>query len=254
MSARVGWIGEARIGEARIGEDQLPLLCFPHAGGGGVEYRHWARSLPGRVAVWPVALPGREARLGEPAIRRVGVLIDAMVEALADHLDRPYALFGHSMGAVLAFEFARGMRRIGAREPVLLAVSGRRAPTLAESGERVVLHDRPDEDLLDHLRRLAGTPTEVLAEPALQRLILPTLRADFEMLETWAYVPELPLDCPIHAFAGREDPVAPTREVARWRELTLAEFELCELPGDHFFLRPQAAALLARLADALATR
>ncbi|PRQ06489.1 thioesterase II family protein [Enhygromyxa salina] len=229
---------------------RLPLLCFPHAGGGGLGYRSWSQGLPAHVGVWPIELPGRESRVAEAPFRRIPALVDALVEALSGHLDRPYALFGHSMGAVLAFEFARGLRRVGGRGPELLVVSARRGPTVYEV-QPTRLHDRPDVELVAYLRRLGGTPREVLDDPAMASFVLGALRADFEMLETWAYTPELALDCPILAFAGRSDPHAPATDVARWRELTTGAFELCELPGDHFFIHPERAAVLERIGAAL---
>jgi medium-chain acyl-[acyl-carrier-protein] hydrolase len=227
----------------------LRLLCFPFAGGGSVTFRDWPRRLPAELAVCPVALPGRELRGGEPALRRMPALIDSLIEALSERLGPRYALFGHSMGALLAFEFARAMRRLGKPEPLLLAVSGRRAPTLLDPAPR--LHDRPDGELLDHLQRLGRTPQRVLQEPGLMQLLLPTIRADFELLETWRYEPEPPLGCPIHAWFGEADTLAPGAAVERWRDLTCGRFALHALPGDHFFVESAGPQLLAQLAGAL---
>ncbi len=228
----------------------LRLFCFPYAGGGATVFRRWPASLPDSVEVCAVRLPGREGRLREPAVDRLAPLLDMLASALLPALDRPFAFFGHSMGALTAFELARRLRRDGWPGPRHLFVSGRIAPHLRRAQ---CWHTLPDPQLLAELRRLGGTPRQVLEHPELMRMLLPMLRADFAVLETYVHHPEAPLDCPISAFGGLEDEVAKREQIEEWAAHTRAEFRLRMLPGNHFFLHSAEARLLQMLADDLAS-
>lgn len=224
--------------------DQAPLLlfCLPYAGTGSSVYRGWAAAAPSGVAVCPVQLPGREQRLREVPLRRVDELVDALDEALRPAIDRPFAIVGHSMGALLAYEWARRLS-IGpdARPPVHLFVSARSAPTRPSS--RPPVHALPDAAFLAELRRLRGTPEAVLAHDELLRLLLPTLRADFECVETYRWAPGPRLPIPISVFGGTDDDV--TREdLNAWLTLSDVGGAVHLLPGDHFFLHAQRDRLL----------
>jgi medium-chain acyl-[acyl-carrier-protein] hydrolase len=226
----------------------LRLLCFPYAGGGAWAFQRWA-SLGASVEVCAVELPGRGARFAEPARHRLTELVPLIVDGIADYTDRSFAFFGHSMGALLAFEVARHLRRAGRAEPVHLFVSGREAPHVATS-ERAY-HQLPDAELKTVLRDLNGTPEEVLASADLMQLMLPLLRADFEVVETYRYAAEAPLDCPITAFGGRGDDTVRIPGLESWREQTTAGFALRLFDGDHFFLREATGPLLRVLAHEL---
>lgn len=227
----------------------LRLFCFPYAGGGALIYRTWAEGLPGSVEVCPVQLPGRENRLSETPFRRLSTLADAVATSIIKYTDKPFAFFGHSMGAKLAFEVARRLRREGNCQPVHLFVSGSSAPHLPETGRP--LHELPKELFIEELRRLNGTPKEVLDHPELMDLVIPMLRADFEMVQTYTYTEEVPLGCPITAFGGLEDVEVPRTELAAWSEHTRAAFTVRMFPGDHFFLNRKTSPLLPTLAREL---
>jgi medium-chain acyl-[acyl-carrier-protein] hydrolase len=215
------------------------LFCFPHAGGGALLFRQWLTLVPPGLAVLPVQLPGREERYREPALTDFDALLDAAQAALDGHAQRPFGLFGHSMGAIIAFELARRMA------PDHLFVSACRAPHLHDSWPaRSTL---PTEDLARELTRLGGTPLAVSADDRLLRLLEPTLRADFMMCERYQPAPGRPLQCPIGAFGGADDAETPEESLRAWRVHTGGPFTLRTFPGGHFYLRDHAAELLAMI-------
>lgn len=225
-------------------EAQLRLFCFPYAGGGASVYRLWPRELPGGVEVCAVQLPGRESRWREEPFRRVEPLADAVTEALRARLARPFAFFGHSMGAVVAFEVSRRLRRRGLEGPRHLFVSGRSAPRVELSDPPI--HDLPREEFFAELRRFSGTPEEVLRNRELLELVEPLLRADFSVSETYRYRPDAePLAVPLTALGGAEDPEVAPEHLARWREETTGPFQEHLLPGGHFFLAERRGEVLA---------
>jgi medium-chain acyl-[acyl-carrier-protein] hydrolase len=221
------------------------LLCLPYAGGGASVFRTWPEVLPATIELRSVQPPGREGRLREPAFTRMDALVSSLTDALStgDHLDRPFAVFGHSMGALIGFELVRELRRLGGPLPVHLFVAGHAAPQVPPTEPE--LHDVPDEAFADGLRRLEGTPEEVLAHPGLMQLLMPLLRADFELCETYAPPDEPPIDVPISAFGGLEDHVADRAGLEAWAVHTSAGFRLRMVPGGHFFLQ-SARELLVR--------
>nr|QEO73761.1 thioesterase [uncultured bacterium] len=216
------------------------LFCFPHAGGGALTYRTWPEALPAEVEVRPIHLPGRESRIGEPAFDNLGALVDALVPELLPLLDRPFAFFGHSMGAMIGFEVARRLRAKRLAGPRQMFVSGRRAPQLPAKDERRTF-DLPKDEFVEELGRLNGTPREVLEHPELLELILPILRADFSVCQTYSYVPGEPLDIPITVLGGSEDSDVSRAGLEAWREQTSGAFKLHMLPGDHFFINSARA-------------
>lgn len=230
---------------------RLRLFCFPYAGGGASLFQSWSGLLPPEIEVCPVQLPGREARLSEQAFSRVSELLEALVPILLPHLDEPYAFFGHSMGALICFELTRMLQhRALARPPLRLIVSGRRAPHLPE--HRPLTYHLPEEDFIAELRRLKGTPEAVLQDTELLHLLLPLLRADFALCETYAYIPASPLSCTISAIGGLQDSDVPREDVAAWSKQTMATtFRLRFFAGDHFFLHTEQAALLRVLTQDL---
>jgi medium-chain acyl-[acyl-carrier-protein] hydrolase len=240
------WLHVARP----VAEPRVRLLCFAHAGGSAHAFHGWSAILPGDVEVCAVQLPGRGFRLAEPAHTRMEPLLAALGDVLAPRLDRPYALFGHSLGARIAFELARRLRRVGAPSPVHMFMSGCRAPQLADPAPP--LHRLADDALVAELHRRHGAMDDALADPELRALALPGLRADLELLETCTYTPEPPLPAPLTAFGGLDDARVPVHHVAAWTAQTSVAFAMHMLPGDHFFLRGQRDALLATIAGALA--
>jgi surfactin synthase thioesterase subunit len=211
------------------------MFCFPYAGGGASAYRGWAGSVPGDIEVCPVQLPGREGRLREAPFERTDLLVQALTDALQPWLgDLPFVFFGHSMGGMLGFELARELRRRGKPQPLHLFVSGRRAPQVPDREEPI--HGLPEAEFIEKLRELNGTPEEVLQHAELMRLLLPVLRADFSVVETYEYAQEEPLDLGISCFGGLADQEVTREDCAAWKEQTRGRFRLRMLPGDHFFL------------------
>jgi len=230
----------------------LRLFCFPHAGGAASAYHPWAATLEG-VDVFAIQLPGREGRLAEPPISDSTVLLTQLVNALAPKLDRPFVFFGHSMGAVLAYETARALRRRGLPVPVHIYVSGRRAPTLPALEEP--LHALPDAAFIAELdRRFGGLPAEILDEPELLALFLPILRADLTMLERHQFANEAPLDVPMTALGGKGDARTPLGALEAWRPLTTGAFATRLFPGGHFYLHEHRTGFLRVLAGELGQR
>ena len=229
---------------------RMRLFCLPYAGGGASAYRGWAAALPSEVEVCPVQLPGRESRLREPPFARPEPLVQALVDALAAHLDLPFACFGHSMGAMLAFELARELRRRGGPLPLHLFVAGRRAPQVPPREEDI--HDLPEPEFVARLRELNGTPEEVLQHAELMRLLIPVLRADFSVNETYTFRPEEPLDLGISAYGGLGDAEVSREDLVGWSEHGRGPFRLRMLPGDHFFLHSARDLLTESVARDLA--
>lgn len=226
----------------------LRLFCMPYAGGSSLTFRDWGQALPREVDVCAVQLPGRGARHFDPLFTRMEPLVRSLGEELLPFLDRPYALFGHSMGALIAFELWRFLRRAAARQPALLLVSGGRAPDVPEGKRDFELSD---EDFVAMLRRLDGTPAELLDNPEALQLLLPVLRADFEATQTYVYYDEPPFAGRIKAFGGVRDSATVREVILPWERHTTGSFSLSMLPGGHFFIEESRAELLAIVADEL---
>ncbi len=228
---------------------QVRLFCFPHAGGGALVYRAWRNELPDRFSVTPAQAPGREARIAEPPIDDIAALIESLTEELRHWLDLPFVFFGHSMGAVVAFELARSLRRNALALPIALFASGARAPQFRE-------HYTPppepgDAEFIAELRRLEGFPAEILDNPEAMRLLLPALRADARLYRNYVYRPEPPFDFPIFAYGGLEDPNVRREHVEAWRQQTTGAFHLRGFRGGHFFLQRRRSEFLRELSEDL---
>ncbi|MBD1879521.1 thioesterase II family protein [Coleofasciculus sp. FACHB-T130] len=227
----------------------LRLFCFPYAGGGALNFRTWSQGLPVGVEVCAVELPGRGKRILEAPFTQALPLVQAIAHALLPYLDKPFAFFGHSMGALVSFEVARLLRRKYGISPVHLFVSGRSAPQLP--AKEPPIHALPEPAFIEELRRLNGTPEAVLENVELMELLLPILRADFAVLETYVYAAEPPLQCPITAFGGLQDVKVSVERLEAWQQQTSAKFSLQMLPGDHFFVQSAQPLLLQFLSREL---
>jgi medium-chain acyl-[acyl-carrier-protein] hydrolase len=234
----------------RRGSDEpaLRLFCFSYAGGGSAVFRSWNDHLPELVEVCAVQLPGRESRAAEHPYRRLSPLVDDLFKAIEPLLDKPFAFFGHSMGALVAFELARRLRRAGAPQPERLFLAAFRAPQLPSPNIRI--YHLPDEVLKTVLRK-EGTPPEVLENEELMRALLPTLRDDFELCDTYEFAAEPPLPVPMSVFGGQQDVRVGRADLEQWKEQAGAEFSLTMLPGSHFFVHSAQDLLLAQLSAEL---
>lgn len=228
----------AGIGEA---SSRVRLFCFAYAGGGPSAFFKWIKSFPSDIAVCPVLLPGRETAINQPPIADMDRLLGSLADALVPMLDRPYALFGYSLGAKLAYGLTHRLARLDCKPPLLLTVAANRAP--GHAPHRPGAHLLPDAEFIAYLRELGGTPAEVLANRALLDLMLPALRADFALVEH--KMPDDPVRCPIVACGGTADPVASPRALFGWSRFTRGRFTLRVFPGGHFFLREHMQGLMA---------
>ncbi len=213
---------------------RLRLFCFPYAGSGALVFRDWPGFFPKEVQLWAVQLPGRETRIRETLYNQVEPLVAVLMEAIYPVLDMPFAFYGHSMGALVAFVLARELRKEHHRLPLHLLVSGRSAPHAPKRANP--FHLLSQDAFIEELRQLGGTEDNVLENAELMDLLMPLLRADFQVNEAYQYVQEPPLDCPISAFRGSKDDLMTYEDVAAWREQTTRTFRLRTLPGGHFFI------------------
>jgi medium-chain acyl-[acyl-carrier-protein] hydrolase len=221
----------------------LRLFCFPYLGGSASVFRPWPRRFNDRIELCAVQLPGRENRIGQKPFTDMRELVAAIADEIGPHVDeKPFAFFGYSLGAIVAFELTRELRRRGLPQPRHLFVAASSAPQIAEFSDppRSTLSK---EELIAELRRLGGTPEEVLSHEELLEILLPLVRADFSILDTYRYADADPLDLPISAFGGVEDTDVPRERLEAWSVQTSAPFTVRIFPGGHFFLHAQEMAL-----------
>jgi medium-chain acyl-[acyl-carrier-protein] hydrolase len=225
------------------------LFCFPYAGGSSLIFRTWSNSLPNTVEVCAIELPGRGMQIRSAPFTNLENLVSAIAPVLLPYLDKPFAFFGHSMGGLISFEITRLLLRKHSIIPIHLFVSARRAPQIASSSPPI--HTLSEPEFILELRRLNGTPQAVLENTELMQLLIPTLRADFAVLETYTYSPLSPLDCPITVFGGLQDSEVSYNELQAWKEQTNAKFSLHMFEGDHFFVHSAQSLLLQFLSQKL---
>lgn len=227
------------------------LVCFPHAGGSASFYFPFSRALARHAEVLAVQYPGRQDRRAESRVEDLHELARGVFDNLRSYTDRPLALFGHSMGAAVAFETARLLEHEAGIVPVVLFASGRRAPSVPPQGR--YLHTAGDDALLAELRSLSGTDSRLLTDEEVLREVLSVLRSDYKAGETYRYRPGPDLSCPITAYAGDDDPRAPVDDVPLWARHTSGAFSLSVFPGGHFYLRQQADAVVGAVSERLTT-
>jgi medium-chain acyl-[acyl-carrier-protein] hydrolase len=231
-------------------EATLRLLCFPHAGAGASSFNGWSRYLPATIGLVKAQLPGREDNAALPPFTRMEDLVPELFHQIEPLLDRPLAIYGHSMGALVAFELTRELRRRGHRLPLALFVSGRRAPH--KPLRRVLLHVLPEPDLVAHLRGMGGTSLALLEKPKWRQHFLPRMRADLQLSDIYAYREEPPLACPLHAFLGEQDGEMHREDWEAWSEQAGGAFARRLLPGGHIFGQDAQAMLMQEITAVIA--
>jgi len=230
------WIDYARPNDGAA----LRLFCLPHAGGGAGSYREWVVGLAPEIEVLPVQLPGRETRFFDRAFTSIDPLIEALAEALRPFLDKPFAFFGHSLGAVVAFELIRKLRAEGV-VPVHLFVSGYGAPHLPD--KLPPMHHLADAQFIAALQDLDTMPTAVLENEELLMLLLPLLRADFTLYERYQFQAGARIVCPITILGGKADALVPPERLAPWQEHTVQSGGVHLFEGGHFYLHEEPTAV-----------
>lgn len=226
-------------------QGQARVFAFPYSGAGSMAYFQWAKHCQGsNVDFIGVQLPGRENRLREKPVADLAVLLAALLPAITPLLDKPFVFFGHSMGALLAFELCRALRKQGLPLPQHLFVSAFRAPDMPNPNRE--LHRLSDQGIIDSLRQYGGTPEAVLSNKELMAMFLPVLRADFALHENYRYPPEAALPCPITALSGISDTIIRPDYMFNWQRQTAASFEQVQYEGDHFFLHQHMNAIQQR--------
>ncbi len=223
-------------------QPRMRLFCLPHAGGGTSTFYGWTDELPTGIEICLLQLPGRESRLLEEPIKCLSSLVTLLADVLNPLLDCPFALFGHSLGALVSFEFARELRRRGLNMPVHLFVAGCRAPQI--NFRHANLYQLSDGSFVEYLASQKMISKLVLQEPRLMAYLLPGLRADFALFETYCYVSENVLRCPITIYGGLADQTTSLAELQAWQVQTTKECNLYMMPGDHFFLQDARTRLI----------
>lgn len=226
------------------------LLCFPHAGAGAAAFQSWPAALPSDVQVCALRLPGREQLVSVAPFEHMAPLIDWAVESLEPWLALPFVVFGHSLGALIAFEFSRALRSRGLPAPRALLVSAHRAPQLPRNQPPVA--ELPEADFIAHLTQMEGTPAAAFEHAELRALLLPALRSDFRVLEGYEYASEPPFEFPIQAWGGAHDPLVPAADLQPWAAHTRAAYRVRVFAGRHFYLHSERDAMLRELRVVLA--
>jgi len=227
---------------------RLRLFCFPYAGGGASIYRQWAKFLSPDIEVCGVQPPGREYRMNEAAYKRMPLLLESLTDAITPYLDRPFAFYGHSMGALISFALARHLRETQQKLPVRLYLAAYRAAHLPNPN--IKIYHLPSE-VFKVVLRADGISEMVLQNEELMQAMLPTLRADFELCDTYEFQEESPLECPLVVYGGLEDVRVSPSDLEAWRIHSGKEHNLAMFPGGHFFLHSEQDRLLASLAQDL---
>jgi len=226
----------------------LRVFCFPYAGAGAAIFRDWAKDLPATIDLCPVQLPGRETRAMEPASSRIEPLIEMLSRELMPFFDVPYVFFGYSMGALIAFELARSLRRQSLAGPSQLFLAARRSPRMTD---RSSTRGLTDKEFVEELKNIGGTPKEILRIPELLELMLPTLRADFSLCENYKYSPEDRLESPFSIFGGKEDADVSVKALEAWAAETSSSCSVKLFEGGHFFIHACRDALLQSIVEEL---
>ena len=228
---------------------EMRLFFFPYAGSGPTVFNKWSVGFPSNMETWIAHYPGRGSRYKEPPVKELIALVEKIDDAIQPLLDKPFIFFGHSFGGMVAFELIRHLRRLKLPQPNILFVSACSAPQLPDPHPPI--HALPDTEFVKSLQELNGIPAEVANHSELMELLLPMLRADFEAIESYQYTANEPLNCPIIAFGGDDDPRVSRESLDAWNSLTNANFRSQYFPGDHFFINTARESVIAFMITAI---
>ncbi|MFM7363677.1 MAG: thioesterase II family protein [Cuspidothrix sp.] len=223
-------------------EAKLRLFCFPFAGGSSTAFRTWPNYLPKTIEVCPIEIPGRGRQIKSPLYTEIQPLVQKIATNIIPYLDKPFAFFGYSMGALIGFELIRLLRSAYNFYPLYLFIAARGAPQ--SPNQNLPISQLPDADFLVEIAEFNGTPLAVLENTELMEIFLPIMRADFTLLESYIYRKEPPLDCPITAFGGLQDQSVSYNSLLAWQVETIADYSLQMIEGDHFFMNTAIITLL----------
>lgn len=227
-------------------DSSLPrLFCFPYGGGNAVIFKHWQSWLQHCALVYPVQLPGRGMRYQEPSYQQIEPLIVELANLFQPYLDRPYYLFGHSMGALIVYELACYLQKNFQSPPKHVIVSGFRAPHLPNP--KPPIHTLTTQQFIGELAKMNGIPQEILENPEYLKLFLPSLRADFQLCETYIYQEKEPLQASITAFGGDQDAEVSEEMLWGWKYHTTCQFQLVRFSGNHFFIHQEEKAVVKQI-------
>jgi len=221
------------------------LFCLPFAGGGASVYRSWSNHLGPKLEVCPIQLPGRENRISTPAINDSRRLAEMIANQLSLYLSKPYLIYGHSMGGLLAYEVLKHLQDQGHALPVTAFIGAHRAPHLPPRRQSFL--DLGDRDFIDKISSFGGFDQEVLASQELVDFVLPTLRADFSVCDGYQYAGTTPLECPFVVFSGKTDPEVPPTDMDAWSQHTTYPLQHISLDAGHFFLKTHVTELLEKI-------
>ncbi|NEO02099.1 MAG: thioesterase [Moorea sp. SIO3I7] len=230
-------------------ESRVRLFCFHYLGGGASVFRKWSDHLSPDLEVCPIQMPGREGRIDEQPFVRMPALVETLAEVLYPYLDKPFAFYGHSMGALISFEVARQLRRQYGLNPVHLFVAAYYAPHLLSPFQS--LGEWNDSLLIKKLPRLLDAPKSSLENADFLQALLPTVKADLQILSNYTFLEENPLNCPIWAFGGLQDDRVKQDDISAWRKHTSSTFKLEMFPGKHLFLLRKRKLILSAISQGL---
>ena len=211
----------------------MNLFCFPFAGGNKYSYNHFLPFAAKKIKIIPLELPGRGARMREPFITNMNEMVSDLYKIIVHDLSKPYAFYGHSMGAVLAFLMVKRIVNDNLTPPVYLFVSGKEAPSV--SNKNPIRHLMPREEFIAELREMGGSPEQLLDDDELMNFFEPVLRADFQAMELYEYEKTSPLQIPVLAMIGLDEDIT-EEEVQAWQEETIQKIEIMKFEGKHFFI------------------
>lgn len=232
-------------------QPQVHLVCFPWCGAGASVFRRLALSLPEHIALLAVQLPGREERFLEDRLLSMEQVVEHVIEEIVQLRERPLVLFGHSMGALVAYEVAVALRNRTGREPDMLIVSGHGSPGSREYFNRS-WHKAGDEEFIANIRQLGGTPSSILEDRDMMQALMPVMRADYEVLDTYVQRAASPLTCPLIACAGEDDKEVTHESMSAWQQYAAGPYRNHWFSGDHFYLNSRPRALTRRMEEWIA--